>query len=166
MNDAYRMLIDQFCKTSNLQPPEPLDGLFNLAVGGVLFFVSPLNDGDGVRLQLTVHYGELPSQAPALAYCRLLEANVQVFDSMQPKFGIDAETGSVIATGTLPLASLTVDSLSDLVLGQASMVREWRENNFLTPEERARSQASARTDAASAAAGPRLLRASPSRLGR
>jgi len=166
MNDAYRKLIDQFCRALGVERPEPLDGLFNLVVGEVFFFVSPVNDGDGVRLQLTVHYGELPAQASALAYRRLLEANVQVFDSMQPKFGLDAETGSVIATGTLPLASLTPDSLAELAMGQAAMVREWRGNHFLTPEERAKVRASAREDAATAAARPKLLRPGPPTLGR
>lgn len=135
MNESYRKLVDQFCRKEGVQRPEKPDGLLTLAVGDVLFFISPVDDGDGVRLLLTVHYGEMPPHASALAYRRLLEANVQAFDSLQPKFGVDAETGSVVVTGTLPLRSLTVESLMELIREQSMYVRDWRSTHFLVPEE-------------------------------
>ena len=167
MNEAYRQLIDQFCRAENVPRPDKLDGLMSLVVNDVLFFLSPVDDGDGVRLLLTVHYGEMPAQAPALAYRRLLEANVQAFDSLQPKFGMDAETGSVVVSGTLPLKAMTAESLKELINEQAMYASDWRRTTFLTPEDTAAQKAPASAQASSdtgtaSSARSTLLRLQPS----
>jgi hypothetical protein len=158
MNDTYRKLIIQFCRIAGVAQPENPDALMPLVIGDVPFFLVPVDDGDGVRLLLTVHYGELPATASALAHRRLLEANAAAFDTLQPKYGIDAETGSVLLTGTLALTSLTAESLAELLTDQAQQVHNWRETRFLTPEERA----AARDEANPATSRPVLLRPQPS----
>lgn len=161
MNETYRKLISQFCRAEGIALPENPDALLPLVIDDVPFLLLPVDDGDGVRVQLTVHYGDMPAQAPAAAYRRLLEANAAAFDTLQPKYGIDAPTGSVLLTGTLALASLTAQSLAELLRDQVEQVHEWRETRFLTAEERAAARAALR-DAAEASGRPVLLRPQPS----
>lgn len=166
MNEPYRDLISGFCRARKLKPLDDLDGVMTLVIGEVLFLVSPMDDGGGVRLQLTVHYGEVSEQAPAVAYRRLLEANVLDLDPTLPKFGIDAETGCVIATGNVPLAGLTPDLLADLLTAQAALVSQWRENMFLTTDELSEAKKALSREAVAAAPQAGALRPRPATFSR
>lgn len=132
-NERYKRLVADICQLTQI----PVEGinhdLTELSVRGVGF--SFFNVKDTVLIH--ANFGPLPERRRDEVLLKLMSVNFHLFSGQHPCcFSHNQETGQVIFSGTVDLASIGAPQFVHLLGHIAEYARAWQHNYFISEDSR------------------------------
>lgn len=156
-HDSFETCINAFAGTLGLTlPGRAADDPVVLDIDGTEVSIRP--DADGTTIIIVAGVGEMPPDASGVFSAIALQANYAAMGS--PAIFLDAETGDLSATASLPLAIADTETLSHTVESLVDMAGEWSRlaTAFLDADEEAELSASDEADASPLSGDPDFIR--------
>ena len=121
-HDTFDVCLDAFAREVGASLPERAEGdAVVLSIDGLE--VEFREDADGQAVVLAAEVGEMPPDAGGVFAALALRANFASLGATA--LSLDAETGGLFATASLPLALADPDALSRAVEGFVDAAEEW-----------------------------------------
>lgn len=156
-HESFDTCMNAFAESLGLTLPERADDdPVVLDIDGTEVSIRP--DADGTTILIVAGAGEMPPDASGVFSSIALQSNYAAMGS--PAISLDAETGELSATASLPLAIADTDTLSKAVGSLVDTAEEWGRLSvaFLDADDEAALSAADDEDASPLSGVPDFIR--------
>lgn len=124
--EMYVELLTDYCALTGMEDADALLTGEEFDVNGVQFRLNYLPDLQPDMLGVLCDLGEVEEELEEQRYRELLEENALRYDGISPVMALCPETGLALYSARLPLATLSAETLKELMETMAREAMDWQ----------------------------------------